>query len=129
MILLDKKEKWRVKNIDTETLNKLQIEKEGFLYEKTIYLQNNYLESSSSIILIEEDNQNLLELKGIKSYLQKCKPEILETRICMGFLNKKGDKTISSYKKRWFILISSVPLVNFMMVIFLFDILSLRIQK
>lgn len=61
---------------------------------------------------MEEDNQNILELKGIKKFLSKYDPELLETRICMGFLNKKGEKKISSYKKRWFLLVSALPLVK-----------------
>lgn len=70
-----------------------------------------FSEATGSQQLLEDENQVLLEVKGIKSYLNKCKQELLETRICMGFLNKKGDKTISSYKRRWFVLISAKPLV------------------
>lgn len=57
------------------------------------------------------DNMHILQVKGIKEFTDKIDSEILKTRICMGFLEKKRKK-LSTYQKRWFVLISERPLVN-----------------
>ena len=57
------------------------------------------------------DNNHILEIKGIKEYTDKIDHIVLNSRICMGFLDKKRKK-LSIFQKRWFILISSKPFIS-----------------
>jgi len=57
------------------------------------------------------DNDHILEVKGIKEYTDKIESQLLDSRICMGFLEKKRKK-LSIFQKRWCILISSKPFIS-----------------
>lgn len=57
------------------------------------------------------DFNKILELKGIDKYFEKIDSECLISRLCFGFLMKKGKNNIMRYQKRWFILLSAKPLV------------------
>ena len=50
-------------------------------------------------------------MKGIKEFTDKINPELLNSSLCMGFLEKKRKK-LSTFQKRWFVLISSKPFIS-----------------
>ena len=60
------------------------------------------------------DLLTLLELKKIRPFLKDINPNCLKNRLCCGYLMKKGKENLSNYRKRWFLLVSPKPLVNFL---------------
>jgi len=57
-----------------------------------------------------DDYDRILDLKGIKPFIDKLDPRVVKSRLCMGFMSKKGKNNITRYQKRFFVLISSKPL-------------------
>lgn len=57
-----------------------------------------------------DDYNRILDLKGIRSFIEKLDPKVVKSRLCMGFMSKKGKNNITRYQKRFFILISAKPL-------------------
>ena len=88
---------WR--DMDPETLKKIQLDKEKRIIEETSLLR-------------KIENDEILKKKSLKSYLSDINKEVLDKRIIMGFLYKKGQKQNTKFQKRWFILISSKPLFS-----------------
>ena len=88
---------WR--EMDPETLKKIQLEKEKRIIEETSLLR-------------KIENDEILKKKNLKSYLSDIPKEVLEKRIIMGYLYKKGQKQNTKFQKRWFLLISSKPLFS-----------------
>jgi len=88
---------WR--EMDPETLKKIQFDKEKRIIEETSLLR-------------KIENEEILKKKSLKSYLSDIKKEVLEKRMIMGFLYKKGQKQNTKFQKRWFILISSKSLFS-----------------
>ena len=54
-----------------------------------------------------DDFNRILDIKGIKPFIEKLDPNIVKSRLCMGFLSKKGKNNITRYQRRFFILISA----------------------
>lgn len=59
-----------------------------------------------------DDYNRILTLKGITDFTDKLDPKVVQSRLCVGFLSKKGKNNITRYQKRFFVLISAKPLNN-----------------
>ena len=57
-----------------------------------------------------DDFNRVLDIKGIKSFIDKLDPKVVKSRLCMGFLSKKGKNNITRYQKRFCVLLSAKPL-------------------
>jgi len=57
-----------------------------------------------------DDFNRILDIKGIKSFIDKLDPKVVKSRLCMGFLSKKGKNNITRYQKRFFVLLSAKSL-------------------
>lgn len=88
---------WR--EMDSETLKKIQIEKEKRIIEETSLLR-------------KIENDEILKKKSLKSYFSDIAKDVFEKRSIMGYLYKKGQKQNTKFQKRWFILISSKPIYS-----------------
>lgn len=88
---------WR--EMDADTMKKIQMEKEKRIIEETSLLR-------------KIENDEILKKKGLKTYLSDINKEVLDKRIIMGYLYKKGQKQNTKFQKRWFILISSKTLFS-----------------
>lgn len=78
--------------------------KENLLTQK----KDQKLESTTSSTT--EDYNKILELKGIKQFIDKIDSKTVRSRLCMGFLSKKGKNNITRYQRRFFILVSAKSL-------------------
>ena len=60
---------------------------------------------------LDIDNDEVMKSKGIYPYVSKFDPATLDRFIICGFLQKKGKLAeVTRAKRRWFIMIASVPI-------------------
>jgi len=70
------------------------------------------MSENSSPDLKKLSNEEVLQAIGLSGYFEKIDSELLEKRLCMGWLSKEHKKHKGFYQPRWFILISAKPLVR-----------------
>lgn len=78
----------------------------------------NSIEAESEIIersrqeTIVDNYTQVLKDKGLSTYFCQMEQKFIEPRVCLGYLNKKGNHNLTKYRKRFFILISARSLVK-----------------